>query len=96
LRPFRVTLIGRKVLKTLNNRICLENYFLPGDLEPRSAGRLLGQCGHRKLFGSLKVERLHGMRFGTRCQAKHEVMDWIACYNHRRHHSTLGYASSMA
>ncbi len=29
------------------------------------------------LFGSLKVERLHGMRFGTRRQAKDEVMDWI-------------------
>ena len=33
------------------------------------------------LFGSLKVERLHGMRFGTRRQAKDEVMDWIAFYN---------------
>jgi len=48
------------------------------------------------LFGSLKVERLHGMRFGTRRQAKDEVMDWIAFYNHRRLHSTLGYASPMA
>ena len=48
------------------------------------------------LFGSLKVERLHGMRFGTRRQAKDEVMDWIAFYNHRRLHSTLGYASTMA
>ena len=48
------------------------------------------------LFGSLKVERLHGMRFGTRRQAKDEVIDWIAFYNHRRLHSTLGYASPMA
>ena len=48
------------------------------------------------LFGSLKVERLHGMRFGTRRQAKDEVMDWVAFYNHRRLHSTLGYASPMA
>jgi transposase InsO family protein len=48
------------------------------------------------LFGSLKVERLHGMRFGTRRQAKDEVMDWIAFYNHRRLHSTLGYTSPMA
>jgi len=48
------------------------------------------------LFGSLKVERLHGMRFGTRRQAKDEVMNWIAFYNHRRLHSTLGYASPMA
>ncbi len=48
------------------------------------------------LFGSLKVERLHGMRFGTRRQAKDEVMDWISIYNHRRLHSTLGYTSPMA
>ena len=48
------------------------------------------------LFGSLKVERLHGMRFGTRRQAKDEVMDWITFYNHRRLHSTLGYSSPMA
>jgi len=48
------------------------------------------------LFGSLKVERLHGMRFSTRRQAKDEVMDWITFYNHRRLHSTLGYTSPMA
>ena len=48
------------------------------------------------LFGSLKVERLHGMRFATRRQAKDEVMDWITFYNHRRLHSTLGYTSPMA
>lgn len=48
------------------------------------------------LFGSLKVERLHGMRFATRRQAKHEVMDWITFYNHRRLDSTLGYTNPMA
>jgi len=48
------------------------------------------------LFGSLKVERLHGMRFDTRRLARDEVMDWIAFYNHRRLHSTLGYTSPMA
>jgi len=48
------------------------------------------------LFGSLKVERLHGMRFDTRRLAKDEVIDWITFYNHRRLHSTLGYASPMA
>jgi len=42
------------------------------------------------LFGSLKVKRLHGIRFGMRRQAEDEVMDWIALYNHRRLHSTLG------
>jgi transposase InsO family protein len=48
------------------------------------------------LFGSLKVERLHGMRFATRRQAKDEVMDWLMFYNGKRLHSTLAYLSPMA
>ena len=48
------------------------------------------------LFGSLKVERLHGMHFATRRQAKDEVIDWLQFYNHRRLHSKLGYLSPMA
>ena len=47
------------------------------------------------LFGSLKVERLHGMRFETRRQAKDEVIEWLRFYNYRRLHSTLGYLSPM-
>jgi putative transposase len=47
------------------------------------------------LFGSLKVERLHVMRFGTRRAAKDEVIDWLQFYNHSRLHSTLGYLSPM-
>jgi transposase InsO family protein len=47
------------------------------------------------LFGSLKVERLHGMRFPTRRQAKDETMEWMRFYNHKRFHSTLGYVSLM-
>jgi putative transposase len=48
------------------------------------------------LFGSLKFERLHGMRFAPRRQAKDDVIDWLQFYNHRRLHSTLGYLSPMA
>ena len=47
------------------------------------------------LWGSLKVGRLHGMRFETRRQAMDEVIDWLTFYNHRRLHSTLGYVSPM-
>ena len=45
------------------------------------------------LFGSLKVERLHGERFATLRQAKDEVMAWLLWYNQRRMHSTLNYLS---
>ena len=47
------------------------------------------------LFGSLKVERLHDIRFETRRQAKDEVIDWITFYNRKRMHSTLGYMTPM-
>jgi putative transposase len=47
------------------------------------------------LWGSLKVGRLHGMRFETRRAAMDEVIDWLTFYNHRRLHSTLGYVSPM-
>ena len=47
------------------------------------------------LFGSLKVERLHGQRFITRRQAKDEIMDWLLWYNQERLHSTLSYISPM-
>jgi hypothetical protein len=47
------------------------------------------------LFGSLKVERLHGQRFKTRRQAKDEVVAWMLWYNRSRLHSTLAYVSPM-
>ena len=47
------------------------------------------------LFGSLKVERLHGMRFQTVRQAKDETLDWLLWYNRTRLHSTLKYVSPM-
>ena len=47
------------------------------------------------LWGSLKVGRLHGMKFATRRAAMDEVIDWLTFYNHRRLHSTLGYVSPM-
>jgi putative transposase len=45
------------------------------------------------LFGSLKVERLHGERFTTIRQAKDAVLDWLLWYNRQRMHSTLNYLS---
>ena len=47
------------------------------------------------LFGSLKVERLHGQRFETIRQAKDETIAWLLWYNQTRMHSTLGYVSPI-
>lgn len=59
-------------------------------------GRIWDNAVTETLFGSPKVERLHGMRFGTRRQAKDEVTDWVTFCNYRRLNSTLGYTSPMA
>jgi transposase InsO family protein len=46
-------------------------------------------------WGRLKTASVHGHKFTTREQAKQAVMDWMAFYNHRRLHSSLGYLSPM-
>ena len=47
------------------------------------------------LFGSLKVERLHGQKFKARRQAKDEIIDWLLWYNRTRLNSTRAYVSPM-
>ena len=45
------------------------------------------------LFGSLKVERLHGMSFHNHREAKDATLEWLLWYNRSRMHSTLRYLS---
>lgn len=45
--------------------------------------------------GRLKAACVHGQRFATREQARQVIMNWMAFYNHRRLHSSLGYLSPM-
>ena len=47
------------------------------------------------LFGSLKVERLHGEKFITVRAAKDAVMNWVLWYNRKRMHSTIGHQSPV-
>ena len=54
------------------------------------SGSLLRGNQHR-----LKTASVHGHKFATREQARQAVMDWMAFYNHRRLHSSLGYLSPM-
>ena len=46
-------------------------------------------------WGRLKAASVHAQKFATREQARQAVMDWMAFYNHRRLHSSLGYLSPM-
>jgi transposase InsO family protein len=52
-------------------------------------------AGSGALFGSLKVERLHGMRFETRRRARDEGIDCLVWCNCRKLYSTLGYTGPM-
>jgi len=48
-------------------------------------------------FSSLKTERLHRRRYGSRDEARADVFDYIErFYNARRRHSSLGYLSPIA
>jgi transposase InsO family protein len=68
-------------------RKVLKEYGITSSMSRR--GNCWDNACSETLFGSLKVERLHGQRFVTRRQAKDEVIAWLLCYNQTRLHSTL-------
>jgi putative transposase len=48
-------------------------------------------------FKTLKVERIHLLRYETRAQARLDIIDWIeGFYNHERIHSSIGYLTPVA
>jgi len=47
-------------------------------------------------FKTLKVERIHLLRYDTRAHAKLDIVDWIeGFYNRRRMHSSIGYQTPV-
>jgi transposase InsO family protein len=47
-------------------------------------------------FKTLKVERIHLLRYDTRAAAKLDIVDWIeGFYNHKRMHSSIGYKTPV-
>ena len=74
-------------------RDALEAYGITSSMSRR--GNCWDNACSETLFGSLKVERLHGQRFVTRRQAKDETLAWLLWYNQDRMHSTLAYVSPM-
>ena len=71
----------------------LANYGMRSSMSRK--GNCWDNAPTESLWGSLKVGRLYGRRFETARAAKDEIIDWMAFYNHRRLHSTLGYVSPM-
>jgi putative transposase len=74
-------------------RKVLTEYGITGSMSRK--GNCWDNACSETLFGSLKVERLHGQRFKTRRQARDEAIDWLLWYNRTRLYSTLAYVSPM-
>jgi transposase InsO family protein len=74
-------------------RDVLKEYGITSSMSRR--GNCWDNACSETLFGSLKVERLHGQRFATRRQAMDETIAWLLWYNSTRLHSTLAYVSPM-
>jgi len=74
-------------------RDVLKEYGITASMSRR--GNCRDNACSETLFGSLKVERLHGQRFASRRQAKDETIAWLLWYNSGRLHSTLAYVSPM-
>lgn len=71
----------------------LNDYDITASMSRR--GNCWDNACSETLFGSLKVERLHGQRFVTRRHAMDEMIAWLLWYNRSRLHSTLNYLSPM-
>ncbi len=47
-------------------------------------------------FKTLKVERVHRLRYATRADAKLDIVNWIeGFYNRQRRHSSIGYQTPV-
>jgi putative transposase len=74
-------------------RHVLEEYGITPSMSRK--GNCWDNACSETLFGSLKVERLHGQRFATIRQAKDATISWLLWYNQTRLHSTLNYVSPI-
>jgi putative transposase len=74
-------------------RQLLEEYGITPSMSRK--GNCWDNACSETLFGSLKVERLHGQRFATVRQAKDAAIAWLLWYNQTRLHSTLNYVSPI-
>jgi transposase InsO family protein len=54
-------------------------------------GSCLDNAAAESFFATLRVEVVSRRRYRTRVEARASISGWIAWYNRRRLHSTLGY-----
>ena len=76
---------------------------MSGDVHVRFCESLAGwfrratRPAMESFFKTLKVERIHLLRYDTRALAKLDIVDWIeGFYNRRRMHSSIGYKTPVS
>jgi len=72
----------------------LDEYGMVQSMSRR--GSCWDNAAMESFFKTLKVERTNRVRYGTRAQARLDIVNWIeGFYNRRRLHSSIGYRSPV-
>lgn len=59
-------------------------------------GNAWDNAAMESFFKTLKVERVHQVRYDTRAQARLDIVDWIeGFYNRVRIHTTIGFVAPV-
>ena len=77
-----------------SHRQLIKDYRMIQSMSRRANG--WDNAAMESFFKTLKVERVHLLRYDTRAIAKLDIVDWIeGFYNHRRMHSSIGYQTPV-
>ena len=77
-----------------SHRQLIKDYAMIQSMSRR--GNCWDNAAMESFFKTLKVERVHLLRYDTRALAKLDIVDWIeGFYNHRRMHSSIGYQTPV-
>ena len=71
----------------------LQEYGITSSVSRR--GNCWNNVCSEALFGSLRVERLRGQRFATRCHARGETIAWLVSHNKTWLYLRLAHISPM-
>lgn len=77
-----------------NHRKLIEDYQMVQSMSRRA--NCWDNAAIESFFKTLKVERIHRIRYESRAQAKLDIVDWIeGFYNRQRIHSSIGYTTPV-
>jgi transposase InsO family protein len=77
-----------------NHRTLIKDYQMVQSMSRRA--NCWDNAAMESFFKTLKVERVHRVRYASRAQAKLDIVDWIeGFYNRQRIHSSVGYKTPV-